>query len=117
MGELAQRRDVGGTLDRVGPSTLSALAERLYMERTTLTRNLKPLEKSGLVTRKHSEADARVVLVAISEAGRARFREARRYWRKAQRRMLDLLGESEWRDLEARLTALREQVSEGASHG
>jgi len=106
-----------GTLDRVGPTTLSALAERLYMERTTLTRNLKPLEKSGLITRAHSDADARVVLIAISEAGRAAFREARRYWRKAQRRMLDLLGESEWRDLEAKLAALREQVSEGVSHG
>lgn len=105
-----------GTLDRMGPATLSALAERLYMDRTTLSRNLKPLEKGGLVLRERSESDARVTLARISEPGRQKYREARRHWRRAQRRMLDLLGESEWRDLESRLVAVRERVSQDATH-
>ncbi len=97
-----------GTLERLGPVALSTLAEHLYMDRTTLTRNLKPLEKTGLAVRERSETDARVTLVSITEAGRSRFREARRYWRQAQRKMLDLLGEDEWRALESKLVAVRE---------
>lgn len=104
-----------GTLDRIGPAALSALAESLYMDRTTLSRNLKPLEKGGLVVRERSESDARAIVVRISETGRVKFREARRHWRRAQRRMLDLLGESEWRELESRLVAVRERVSREAA--
>ena len=100
-----------GTLDRIGPTPLSALAERLYMERTTLTRNLRPLEKAGYVARDASTEDARVALIRVTDAGRRKFREARRYWRRAQRRVLDLIGEAEWTDLESRLIALRELVT------
>lgn len=36
-------------LARGGPATMSALADLLEMDRTTLTRNLKPLVQSGFV--------------------------------------------------------------------
>jgi DNA-binding MarR family transcriptional regulator len=100
-----------GTLYQTGPVALSALADRLYMDRTTLTRNLRPLERDGLVARKIAPGDGRVRLVGITADGRDRFREARGYWRTAQKRVLAMLGESEWRDLEDRLVALRRQVS------
>lgn len=103
------------TLDRSGPVALSTLAEGLYMDRTTLTRNLKPLEKAGLASRRRSDSDARVALVEITEAGRHRFREARGYWRQAQRRMLELLGEDEWRALESKLIAVRKLAAGEAS--
>ncbi len=93
-----------------GPLALTELARRLYMERTTLTRNLRPLEQAGLVAREPSEADARVKFVAITEAGQGKLREARRYWRKAQKRMLAMFGESEWEALEATLRSLRRLV-------
>jgi DNA-binding MarR family transcriptional regulator len=96
-----------GYLDALGPLSMSALAERLYMERTTLTRNLKPLEESGLVDRPDDPEDARVRRVAITPSGRRKLREARRYWRKAQTRMLERFGEREWRELEAALRTLR----------
>jgi DNA-binding MarR family transcriptional regulator len=81
------------------------------MDRMTLTRNLRPLERDGLVSRKIAPGDGRVRLVGITADGRDRLREARGYWRTAQKRVLAMLGESEWRDLEDRLVALRRQVS------
>lgn len=96
-----------GTLDRSGPLILSELADRLYMDRTTLSRNLGPLQKAGLVCLERLPTDGRAKVASLSDAGRKRFRLALRYWRKAQRRVLDLVGESEWQDLEPRLVRLR----------
>jgi DNA-binding transcriptional ArsR family regulator len=38
-------------LHQAGPVTITALSEILLMDRTTLTRDLKPLERQGLVSR------------------------------------------------------------------
>ncbi len=97
-------------LARGGPLPLTELARRLYMERTTLTRNLRPLQQAGLVALEPSDADARVKLVTITEAGQGKVVEARRYWRNAQRRILAMFGESEWEALEATLRSLRRLV-------
>ncbi|MEQ8991122.1 MAG: MarR family winged helix-turn-helix transcriptional regulator [Pseudomonadales bacterium] len=99
-----------GHLERLGPVPVSELADRLYMERTTLTRNLSPLVDGGLVDRQPSPQDARVKLVAITDAGRAKLAEARGYWREAQARMLDSIGEDAWRKLEDQLRQLRRMV-------
>ena len=94
------------SLEHAGALAVSELAERLYMERTTLTRNLKPLEQGGLVVRRASETDARVRLLEVTEKGRRKLLQARRYWRKAQARMLERFGEEEWRRLEATLRGM-----------
>lgn len=94
-------------LDEAGALSMTELAERLFMERTTLTRNLDPLVQAGLVARRPSDADARVKLVAITEAGRVKLTEARGYWRAAQARMLERFGEDAWRELEQTLRRLR----------
>lgn len=99
-----------GHLEHEGPLALSDLARRLYMDRTTLTRNLKPLEQSGLVSRSASPDDARIRLVAITAAGRRKLDEARGYWRKAQARLLAAFGEDAWRELESTLRDLRRLV-------
>jgi DNA-binding MarR family transcriptional regulator len=100
-----------GYLDEAGPLSVSDLAERLYMERTTLTRNLNPLVDAGLVVRQPSVEDARVKLVTITDAGRRKLAEARGDWRDAQARMLERFGEDAWRDLEHTLRHLRRLVS------
>jgi len=97
-------------LEHQGPLALSDLARRLYMERTTLSRNLRPLERTGLVARGDYPGDARVKLMAITTEGRARLEQARVHWRRAQRRLLELFGEDAWRDLEATLRDLRRLV-------
>jgi len=99
-----------GYLEAAGPLPMSELAARLYMERTTLTRNLKPLEDAGFVERPADPQDARVRLVAITPLGRRKLREARRFWRRAQARVLKLYGADQWRALESQLRALRRLV-------
>jgi DNA-binding MarR family transcriptional regulator len=99
-----------GYLDAVGPLPMSELANRLYLERTTLTRNLRPLESAGFIERPADPVDARVRLVAITPLGRRKLREARRYWRKAQARILKRYGAEEWLALEASLRTLRRLI-------
>jgi DNA-binding MarR family transcriptional regulator len=63
---------------------ISELAEMLDMDRTTLTRNLKPLLESGWVKVRSSDEDARIRLVRLTPAGEERWKDARTYWRQAQ---------------------------------
>jgi DNA-binding MarR family transcriptional regulator len=74
-----------------GPATMSALAERLEMDRTTLTRNLKPLADARLIATEAGR-DARERVVSLSEAGRTTWRAAREQWRRAQNDVNEALG-------------------------
>jgi len=71
------------TLARSGPMPLGQMARRLGVERTTLTRNLKPLELKHWVTIS-AEEDRRLRLVTITATGRAVARAALPGWRAAQ---------------------------------
>lgn len=94
-------------LEQAGPLAMGDLAERLYLERTTLTRNLKPLLDAGWVVREPSATDARIKQVVITDSGRAKLAEARVYWQQAQARMIERFGAEAWRELEATLRELR----------
>jgi DNA-binding MarR family transcriptional regulator len=59
------------------------LAAFLSLERTTLTRNLKPLLRDGLVALRE-EKDGRVRAIAITEKGETTARNAYPLWKKAQ---------------------------------
>lgn len=91
-----------GHLIAHGPLSMTQLAERLGMDRTTLTRNLKPLEREGLV-RIGPGDDRRTRSIAASEAGRAAFVQAKPLWAEAQRHFLDRLTPERWRELRALL--------------
>ena len=73
-----------------GPQPLGRVANRLGMERTTLTRNLKPLVAEGLVT-VGQEGDRRVRAIAITGKGQRRAVAAIPYWRTAQRSVASYL--------------------------
>ncbi len=51
--------------------TAKEMGERLHLDSGTLTPLLKSLEKKGLVTRRRSEEDERVLMVQITEEGAA----------------------------------------------
>lgn len=87
-----------------GPTPLTRLAELLVLDRTTLTRNLKPLTLRGLVQIGREE-DERVRLVAITEPGRAVVEQALPHWREAQARVAGTLGQD-------RLAALFDDLSQ-----
>ena len=73
--------------------TVSALAERMDMDRTTLTRNLKPLLERGWVSLAADPDDARARRVRLGAAGRAVFAAARPHWQRAQQQVNRTLGE------------------------
>ena len=54
-----------------GTISVRDLGRRLYLDSGTLTPLLKTLEKNGLITRRRSDKDERVLLVSVTEAGRA----------------------------------------------
>jgi MarR family transcriptional regulator, organic hydroperoxide resistance regulator len=51
--------------------TVSAIAERLSLEPSTITPLVKRLEQAGFVTRRRNPADERQVRVGLTERGRA----------------------------------------------
>jgi len=59
----------------MGESTINELAERMAMDRTTLSRNLKPLVRSGLLEMQPGE-DGRTRLVRLTPAGEKALEEA-----------------------------------------
>jgi DNA-binding MarR family transcriptional regulator len=71
------------TLNQPTPLTVSGLAEALAMDRTTTTKNLRPLERRGLLAIRHDEEDARVRRIVLTGSGRALLAKAVRHWQAA----------------------------------
>ena len=74
------------------PVTINDLAEAVLMDRTTLGRNLKPLEKQGLV-RIAPGPDRRTRLVTPTPEGGAALMRTLPLWQKAQAHMRKKLGD------------------------
>ena len=69
---------------RLGPQSIGALAEMMVMDRTTLTRAVRPLARDKLVAIAPGE-DERTRMVRITPAGEKRARAAAARWREAQK--------------------------------
>jgi len=72
----------------------TALAALLGMDRTTLTRNLGPLERAKLVGGKVDAADRRASILRLTAAGLRKVEAAFDLWAEVQRRFGDALGSS-----------------------
>lgn len=92
---------------QVGSGTINDLADRLVMDRTTLTRNLKPLEREGLITIQPGE-DRRLRIISLTLKGRNALATALPLWEQAQASVIDGLGKQQWSLL---LKALSDTVS------
>jgi DNA-binding MarR family transcriptional regulator len=68
------------------------LTELLAMDQTTLSRNLRPLERAGLVRIEGSASDRRVRLVSLSPAGERMVAQALPLWKGAHARVVSVLG-------------------------
>ena len=76
-------------------TSITELAKFMGMDRSTLTRNLAPLEREGLI-RIGNEGWRRSRTVEITQKGRSRLREALPFWEKAQKTMRQKLGSRRW---------------------
>lgn len=92
-------------VERAEGPTVTELAELLEMDRTTLTRNLKPLAKAGLL-RIAPGPDQRSRAVEITPDGEAAVARARPLWQEAERRFRRTLG----RETSAELRRLLDSV-------
>ncbi len=92
------------TLAGLGEMPVSRLAESMVMDRTTLTRNLKPLVGAGFVTI-GADRDRRVRIVRLTAAGSRAFEVARPLWQLAQKRLIEKLGNENWVALLSALSA------------
>jgi DNA-binding MarR family transcriptional regulator len=70
------------SLNRPKPPTIGQVAEVLAMDRSTVTANLKPLERRGAVSLSVDADDRRGRRVALTDAGRALLAAATPIWER-----------------------------------
>jgi DNA-binding MarR family transcriptional regulator len=89
---------------------MAELSEWLGMERTTLLRNLRPLQRDGLVRTRGGGRGGHIEL-QITQKGRAALAKMLPAWRSAQDKVVATLGQERWsaiiRDLERVAVKLR----------
>jgi DNA-binding MarR family transcriptional regulator len=78
-----------------GAMSITELANFLGMDRSTLTRNLAPLKKEGLVS-VGAEGWRRSRELVITKKGRARMESAVPIWQNAQTALKRKVGERNW---------------------
>ena len=85
--------------------SITALAKFMIMDRSTLTRNLRPLEEEGLVA-VGLEGWRRSRTLEVTEKGRSRLGEALPLWKQAQETLRRKLGEQSWVNIDSDLDQL-----------
>jgi DNA-binding MarR family transcriptional regulator len=79
-------------LRRLGPMTINAVAAEMVMDRTTLGRNIRPLQREGLLAVAPGQSDRRSKELRLTEAGVERLRTAVSGWTRAQERFAAVFG-------------------------
>ena len=97
-GLKATQFTVLATLVKRGDLPLTHLAEALVVDRTTLTRNLKPLIGKGLVSIEN-EQDQRVRRIKLTAKGNKAFKGALPHWEEVQSKVVAGLGLKRWSGL------------------
>jgi DNA-binding MarR family transcriptional regulator len=92
--------------------SIGALADRMMMDPTTLTRVLRPLERRRLVSVVTTREDRRRRNVVLTAGGHTTLREAVPLWRKAQARIAELMGERGFDALDTSLNLSLKQLAE-----
>lgn len=93
-------------LSEEGPMTMLDLAKVLVMDRTTLLRAMKPLQRADLLRSAASDADPRQLVFALSPAGERKLKQALPLWAKAQQEFEAGMGAREAARLRSALLAL-----------
>jgi len=93
-------------LKRHGPMSINTLAGELVVDRTTLGRNIRPLERGDLFAVESDPADGRSKILRLTKAGDARFQRAQKRWAEAQRRFEGVYGGKQASQLREKLRAV-----------
>ena len=94
------------TLERLGPLPITRLAAEAALDRSTMGRNLGPLERRGLVRIEAGAKDQRERVARLTAEGKAAIAAAVPLWRGAQRRIAGLIDYATLGTLVERLRAV-----------
>lgn len=97
-------------LGRTEPLAMQALADRMVMDRTTLSRALRPLERDGLVSMAPGR-DARTRLLSLTPAGRSLLDDLTPTWARAQAEFEARFGAPEVVQLHGMLSRVVNQMA------
>jgi DNA-binding MarR family transcriptional regulator len=93
-------------LKQLGPLTINTLARDMVMDRTTLGRNILPLERDGLIRIEGTASDRRAKELHLTKAGEKRLQEALKAWSRAQARFETSFGIKRASELRTSLRAV-----------
>jgi len=86
-------------------STISKLSKDMYIDRTTLTRNLDLLKKQDLI-KIESSSDKRKRIVTMTNRGKAQMTKALPLWERAQGTIIEKFGKGNWREINTGLNEI-----------
>lgn len=89
--------------------TISELAEKMGLERTSMSRTLHPMQKDGLIT-VSDERDNRRRYITLTKVGKAKYAQALPLWNQAQRDFQQQLGAKDLKTLKGLLRRTAELV-------
>ena len=98
-------------LDEAGPQNVSALAARLNLDGSTVTRQVGAMEREGLIAREADPSDGRGTLVSATASGLRRMSMVRLARAELYDEMLASWTEDDRADLATLLTRLNEALS------
>jgi DNA-binding MarR family transcriptional regulator len=96
LGKLASQSEV----------RIADLATEMVMDRTTVSRALKPLEREGSIKFELDKDDARVHLLTLTEHGKLVYERAKKAWRNAHDEVERKFGKERTRALRRELFVL-----------
>lgn len=108
-GLLPTQTPILGLLAAKPEATMAEVSDWLCMDRTTLVRNLRPLEREGLV-KANGKGRGHKVSLTLTSKGRAALQTFLPDWQVTQQKVIKTLGQERWteilRDLERAALAL-----------
>lgn len=79
-------------IGRLQPVSMSDLARSVQLDRSTIGRNVRVIERMGLVVTRRSETDQREATISLSTAGTELLQQAGPVWDECQKAMEARLG-------------------------
>jgi DNA-binding MarR family transcriptional regulator len=114
-GLLSTQFNVLQAIHNIDSIRISDLANKLGMDRTTLTRNLSVLERQGFIEISQGN-DHRTRIVTATNKGRNAVTKAISLWNQIQRKVKQEMGESSWSELMQNLDQLLKVTGQLTTH-
>ena len=114
-GLLSTQFNVLQAIYNIDSIRISDLANKLGMDRTTLTRNLSVLERQGFIKISQGK-DQRTRIVTATQKGRSAVSKTILLWNEVQRKVKQEMGENSWRELMQNLGQLVKVTEQLVTH-